>query len=171
MFEIGDAVVYSSSGVARIIDVRGEKIRDSHQHCLILETVNGALIKLPLEKAEAGGVRKVINEEEVPGVIEILRKRGMTTDSQTWNRRLRDYQEKMKTGSIFNVAEVFRDLTLLKESKDLSYSERRLLDQAGSLLINELSFAKKTDTNEIERTINRIFSKSPPATSPDEHQT
>ena len=171
MFEIGDAVVYSSSGVARIIDVRDEKITDSHQHCLILETVNGALIKLPLEKAEAGGVRKVINEEEVPGVIEILRKRGMTTDSQTWNRRLRDYQEKMKTGSIFNVAEVFRDLTLLKESKDLSYSERRILDQAGNLLINELSFAKKTDTNEIESTINRIFSKSTPATSPDEHQT
>ena len=77
----------------------------------------------------------------------------------------------MKTGSIFNVAEVFRDLTLLKESKDLSYSERRILDQAGNLLINELSFAKKTDTSEIESTINRIFSKSTPATSPDEHQT
>ncbi|MGO9117138.1 MAG: CarD family transcriptional regulator [Desulfomonilaceae bacterium] len=171
MFKIGDAVVYSSSGVARIIDVREEKIRDSHQRCLILETVNGALIKLPLEKAEAGGMRTVTNEEEVPGVIEILRKREMKTDSQTWNRRLRDYQDKIRTGIILNVAEVFRDLTLLKEAKDLSFSERRLLDQAGSLLINELSIAKKTDTSEIERTINQIFSKSTPSASPDMRQS
>ena len=76
----------------------------------------------------------------------------------------------MRTGGILNVAGVFRDLTLLKETKDLSYTERRLLDQAGSLLINELSIAKKTDVSEIERTINQIFSKSTLPTPPDMHQ-
>jgi CarD family transcriptional regulator len=159
MFEVGDAVVYASYGVARIISIREEDIRDSHQLCVILETVKGALIKLPVEKAEAGAMRKVIDEEEASNVFEILRKRLTKTDSQTWNRRLRDYQEKMTTGNICNVAEVFRDLSLLRQTKDLSYSERRLLDQAGSLLINELSIAKKIDVSEIERSINQIFSK------------
>ncbi len=160
MFEIGDAVVYSSYGVARIISMNEEKIRDSNELCMVLETVKeGALIKLPMVKAEAGAVRKVIDKEEVSKVIEILQERRLKDDSQTWNRRLRDYQEKMTTGNICNVAEVFRDLSLLKQTKDLSYSERRLLDRAESLLINELSIAKKIDASEIERSINQIFSK------------
>jgi len=158
VFEVGEAVVYSSYGVARIISIREEKIEDSHQLCLILETVKGALIKLPVEKAEAA-MRKVIEEEEVSHVIEILRNRGMKSDSEVWSRRLRDYQDKMRTGSIFNVAEVFRDLTLLKQIKNLSYTERRILDQAKSLLINELSIAKKTEVSEMERIINQIFPK------------
>jgi CarD family transcriptional regulator len=66
----------------------------------------------------------------------------------------------MRNGSIFQAAEVFRDLSLLKESKDLSYGERRLFDQARNLLIKELSIAKKMDEREIERTINRIFQQS-----------
>jgi len=166
MFEVGDSIVYASYGVAKIISIREENIRDSHQRCLILKT-KGALIKLPVEKAEGGLVRKVVDEQQVSNVMEILKMRGMKTDSETWSRRLRDYQEKVKTGDIFNVAEVFRDLTLLKETKDLSYTERRLLDQAGSLLINELSIAKKMDVSEIERTINQIFPKSSLSSSPE----
>jgi CarD family transcriptional regulator len=168
MFQEGDSVVYSSYGVARIVAVREEKIKDSRQLCLILETVKGALITVPLAKAEAGAVRKIINQEEVRYVIEILSKREMKAYSQTWRSRLRDYQEKMRTGSIFNAAEIFRDLTLLKDTKDLSYGERRLLDQAGGLLINELAIARKTDVTEIERTINLMFSKSTPSTLPSE---
>ncbi|MGC8658491.1 MAG: hypothetical protein ACP5U1_05400, partial [Desulfomonilaceae bacterium] len=75
-------------------------------------------------------------------------------------RRHREYQEKMRSGSIFQAAEVYRDLCLLKENKDLSHGERRLYDQAHNLLIKELSIAKKTDEIEIERTLNRIFQKS-----------
>ena len=66
----------------------------------------------------------------------------------------------MRTGSIFQAAEVYRDLSLLKENKDLSHGERRLFDQAYNLLIKELSIAKKTDETEIERTLNNIFEKS-----------
>ena len=94
-----------------------------------------------------------------------LKKRGMKTDSQTWNRRHREYQEKMRSGSIFQAAEVFRDLSLLKENKDLSYGERRLFDQAKNLLIKELSIAKKAEECEIEQTISTIFKRSTPADS------
>jgi len=158
MFEVGDAVVYSSYGVARIVSLKEEKIQDSRQLCFILETAQGALIKLPVEKAEAA-LREVVKEREVSNVMQILRRRGMKVDSEVWSRRLRDYKEKMRTGNIFSVAEIFRDLTLLKRTKDLSYSERRLLDQARSLLVNELSIANEVEISETERTVDEIFSK------------
>lgn len=175
MFKVGDVVVYPIHGVARITNIKVEKIGDSDELCYILEAESRGpnrkpLIKLPVEKAEANGVRPIVDEQEVPKVIDVLSKRGMKTDSQTWNRRHREYQDKMRTGSIFKAAEVFRDLTLLKETKDLSHGERKLFDQAKSLLINELSIAKKIDASEIERTISQIFAKSIPSTLPDEHQ-
>jgi CarD family transcriptional regulator len=175
MFKVGDVVVYPIHGVARITNIKVEKIGDSDELCYILEAESRGpnrkpLIKLPVEKAEANGVRPIVDVQEVPKVIDVLSKRGMKTDSQTWNRRHREYQDKMRTGSIFKAAEVFRDLTLLKATKDLSHGERKLFDQAKSLLINELSIAKKIDASEIERTINQIFAKSIPPSLPDEHQ-
>lgn len=165
MFKVGEIVVYPIHGVARITDIKTEKIGGADQLCYILETEiktanERPLIKLPVDKVEANGVRKIVGEDEVPRVIEILSKREARTNSQTWNRRHREYQEKMRSGSIFQAAEVFRDLTLLKENKDLSHGERRLFDQARNLLIKELSIAKRTDEKDIERTITKIFGKS-----------
>ncbi|MFH0825152.1 MAG: CarD family transcriptional regulator [Pseudomonadota bacterium] len=165
MFKVGDVVVYPIHGVARIKEVKTENIGGSDQLCYILETEiktanERPLIKLPVDKVEANGVRKIVEEEEVSKVIEILQARNIKTTTQTWNRRHREYQEKMRSGSIFEAAEVFRDLSLLRESKDLSHGERRLFDQARNLLIKELSIAKKTDEKEIENTITRIFAQS-----------
>lgn len=168
MFKVGDVVVYPIHGVARITDIKTEKIGGADELCYILETELRTanlkpVIKLPVSKAESNRVRKIVSEEEVPQVIEILQKRGMKADTQTWNRRLREYQEKMRTGSIFKAAEVLRDLSLLKESKDLSHGERRLFDQARNLIIKELSIARKTDEKEVERTLNKIFERHSPA--------
>ena len=168
MFKIGDVVVYPIHGVARITDIKMEKIGSSDQLCYILETeIRTAnirpVIKLPVDKAESNRVRSIVSEEEVAKVVDILSKRGIQTDSQTWNRRHREYQDKMRSGSIFKAAEVFRDLSLLKENKDLSHGERRLFDQARNLLIKELSIAKKTDEHEIEVTINKIFNARNPS--------
>jgi len=165
MFKIGDVVVSPVQGVARIIGIKKKKIGPSDQLCYILETEiktanEKPVIKLPIDKVESNRVRKIVDESEVCQVIDILKKRGMKTDSQTWNRRHREYQDKMRSGSIFQAAEVYRDLSLLKESKDLSHGERRLFDQAYNLLIKELSIAKQTDETEIERTLNTIFQRS-----------
>jgi len=170
MFEIGDVVVYPIHGVARVLDIKKEKIGDTHQLCYILETeINKAntVIKLPVDKVASNRVRKIVDETEVQNVMEILKIR-TKADSQTWNKRLREYQEKMRNGSIFQAAEVYRDLSLLKESKDLSYGERRLFDQARNLLIKELSIAKRIDEREIERTITRIFHQSQASNPPEE---
>ncbi len=164
MFKVGDVVVYPIHGVARITEIRTERIGDSQQLCYILETEiktanEKPVIKLPVDKVESNRVRKIVDESEVPKVLAILKKRGIKTDTQTWNRRHREYQEKMRSGSIFQAAEVYRDLSLLKENKDLSHGERRLFDQARNLLIKEISIARKTSETEIERAISNIFAK------------
>ena len=78
-------------------------------------------------------------------------------DNQTWNRRYREYMEKIKTGSLFDVAEVFRDLYLLKSTKDLSFGERKLFDTAHGLLVKELSTAKNTDEATVISEIESLF--------------
>jgi len=166
MFNIGDVVVYPIHGVARITDIKEERIGDSFKLCYILETEiktanERPVIKLPVDKAESNRVRKIVEEYEVGEVLEILKHRSLKVDTVTWNRRHREYQEKMRSGSIFQAAEVYRDLVLLKETKDLSHGERRLFDQARNLLIKELSIAKKTDEADIERTLAGIFNKAP----------
>jgi CarD family transcriptional regulator len=80
-------------------------------------------------------------------------------DNQTWNRRYREYMDKIKTGSLFDVAEVFRDLFLLKLTKDLSFGERKLYDTAQVLLVKELSTAKKADEKAVLQEIESLFEK------------
>jgi len=162
MFKIGDVVVYPVHGVARITDIKKERIGNADQLCYILQTeIKTAsvkpVIKLPVDKVKSNRVRRIVGPDEANEVMEILRRRGMKTDPQTWNRRHREYQEKMRTGSIFEAAEVYRDLSLLKENKDLSHGERRLFDQAKNLLIKELAIAKRTEESEIETAIESIF--------------
>ncbi len=82
-------------------------------------------------------------------------------DNQTWNRRYREYMEKIKTGSLFEVAEVFRDLSLLKLTKDLSFGERKLYDTAQNLLVKELSTAKNKNEKAIVKEIDDLFASDP----------
>jgi CarD family transcriptional regulator len=84
-------------------------------------------------------------------------KRDGPIDNQTWNRRYREYMDKIKTGSLYEVAEVFRDLYLLKLTKDLSFGERKLYDTAQILLVKELSTAKKTDEKTVLTEIESLF--------------
>ncbi len=171
MFQVGDVVVYPIHGVARVVDIRTEEIGGIEQPCYILEAevrtiTPKPVIKLPVSKAEANGVRKIVDEQDTSKVIDILKARGMKPDGQTWNRRNREYQEKMRTGSIFKAAEVYRDLSLLKESKDLSHGERRLFDQARNLLIKELSIARRTEERVIEEMLAMIFRRENPLPPP-----
>jgi CarD family transcriptional regulator len=91
-------------------------------------------------------------------VYGILKQKDISVDSATWNRRYREYMEKIKTGSVFEIAEVLRDLYLLKFDKDLSFGERKMLDTARNLLIKELSLAKGVNEDEIEGDLKTIFS-------------
>ena len=118
---------------------------------------NGMKIMVPMLQAQQVGLREIISKEEADEVFDILREKEISVDTTTWNRRYREYMEKIKTGSVFEVAEVLRDLYLLKMEKDLSFGERKMLDTARNLLIKELSLAKKMDENAVEDEFRRIF--------------
>jgi CarD family transcriptional regulator len=112
---------------------------------------------VPMKNVGAVGLRAVVNKSEVKEVYDILRSREMSVEGQTWNRRYREYMEKIKTGSVFEIAEVLRDLSLLKHDKDLSFGERKMLDTAKSLLIKELAVAKSAKEEKIARELDEIF--------------
>jgi CarD family transcriptional regulator, regulator of rRNA transcription len=114
-------------------------------------------ILVPVEKAEQVGLREVVQEDQIREVYDILKEKELHVDKQTWNRRYRGFMEKIKTGSLFEVAEVFRDLYRLKETKTLSFGERRMLDTAKNLIVKELSVAKNTTEVKVEKELEKIF--------------
>jgi CarD family transcriptional regulator len=119
---------------------------------------NEMTIMIPTWNVEQVGLRDVIDEKEIPKVYDVMKKRERSSsETQTWNRRYREYMEKLKTGSLYDVAEVYRDLSLLKLTKDLSFGERKLYDTAQTLLVMELSTARKTDEKTIMSEMEILF--------------
>jgi CarD family transcriptional regulator len=114
---------------------------------------------IPHDNANAVGLRCVIRKPEITKVLQILKAKDVEVDTQTWNRRYREYMEKINTGSIFEIAEVIRDLHLLKTEKELSFGERKILDTAKSLLIKELAIVRNVKETDIQKEIRHIFGK------------
>src|SRR5919108_3267820 len=157
-FRVGDLAVYPAHGVAQIIGIETREISANKQTFYILKILeNGMKIMIPTRNAGAVGLRELIRADEVDEVFEILKSREVAVEGQTWNRRYREYMEKIKTGSVFEIAEVLRDLYLLKFDKDLSFGERKMLDTARNLLNKELSLAKGVNEDEIESDLKTIF--------------
>ena len=158
MFAKGDMAVYPAHGVGLIKAIETQTVGGIDQAFYVMKILdNDMTIMIPTATSENVGLRAIISAEEVKKVLEILKERDIKISSQTWNRRYRDYMEKIKTGSVFEVAVVLRDLFLLKVDKDLSYGERKMMDTAKSLLVKELSLAKKTDEAKIEKQIENLF--------------
>ncbi len=149
-FTVGDLAVYPAHGVGRIEAVESRSIGGDKQNFYIMRILeNDMVIMIPTRNVKSVGLRDLIAEDEVKNVYAILGEKDNGQDNQTWNRRYRDYMEKIKTGSLYEVAGVFRDLYLLKSTKDLSFGERKLLDTAQTLLLKELSIARSTSEDVI----------------------
>jgi CarD family transcriptional regulator len=158
-FQVGDLAVYPAHGVGEIMAIESRVVNGEKHDFYIMKVIeNGMTIMIPTNNVDSVGLRDVINKNEVPKVYAVMksRKEGIA-DNQTWNRRYREYMDKIKTGSLYDVAEVFRDLFLLKLNKDLSFGERKLYDTAQILLVRELSTAKKTDEDTIISEIESLF--------------
>ena len=112
---------------------------------------------VPVNNAEAIGMRDVISPDHVERVYDILRDRETPTDNQTWNRRYREYMQRIKTGDLLEIAKVLRDLALMKREKNLSFGERKMFDQAKGLLVQEISVARDTEESLVEDEIEQIF--------------
>ncbi|MBW2722696.1 MAG: CarD family transcriptional regulator [Deltaproteobacteria bacterium] len=150
MFNIGDLAVYPAHGVGVIESIESKLISDSKQDFYIMRILdNGMIIMIPLDNVDSVGLRQVIDADQVPQIFAILKEREIVPDNQTWNRRYREYMDKIKTGSVFELAEVLRDLFILREDKELSFGERKMLDTARSLLVKEMSIAQDLDESQV----------------------
>ncbi|MGD8371901.1 MAG: CarD family transcriptional regulator, partial [Syntrophobacterales bacterium] len=144
MFKVGDLAVYPAHGVGVIESIESKSVSGTRQDFYIMRILdNEMIIMIPLDNVNNVGLRQVIDANQVPKIFDILKEREIVPDNQTWNRRYREYMEKIKTGSVFELAEVLRDLFILREDKELSFGERKMLDTARSLLVKEISIAKE----------------------------
>lgn len=157
-FKVGDNAVYPGHGVGVVRAIETKEILGRKQTFYTIQIIdNGMKIMIPKDNVESVGLRAIISKKEAGEVLKILKKKNVKIDNQTWNRRYREYMEKIKTGSIYEIAEVLRDLFLLKVDKELSFGERKMLDTARNLLIKELALAQKTVEGQVESEIRDIF--------------
>ncbi|MEK6531863.1 MAG: CarD family transcriptional regulator [Deltaproteobacteria bacterium] len=159
-FKKGELAVYPAHGVGTIMGIEGREVSGSSKLYYILSILDTeAIIMVPVETASVVGLRKIVARDTVPKVYKILRERSdlPPVDNQTWNRRYREYTEKIKSGCVMEVAKVLRDLYLLKLDKELSFGERKMLDTAKNLLVKELSIARNIKEEKVEEELIRIM--------------
>ena len=158
MFQVGDLAVYPAHGVRVIEKIESKEISGCRQDFYVMRILdNNMIIMIPTTNVDHVGLRDIIAKTELPKLFTILKKRDVILDSQTWNRRYRDYMEKIKTGSVFEVAEVYRDLLILRYDKELSFGERKMLDTARTLLVKEISLSKEVTESQVESDLDLIF--------------
>jgi CarD family transcriptional regulator len=157
-FAVGDKAVYPVHGVAEVVALEQRDIGGNKQNVYVLKVLEtGLKIMVPTTNAGSVGLRDLITSKQVKEVYSILKSRDIPRDTQTWNRRYREYMEKIKTGSVFEIAEVLRDLCVLRLTKDLSFGERKMLETARGLILKELALAKGVAEEKIGQEIDEIF--------------
>ncbi len=158
-FKVGDKVVYPGHGVGMIQALVGRSILGTEQKVFEITIVaTGMKIMVPVAQAESVGLRKVVDKKAVDKVYRILKDRNFKIDTQTWNRRFREYTQKIETGSVFEIAEVLRDLSVLSADKELSFGEKKMLDKAKNLLVSEIAIAKARSHEKVLGELKQIFS-------------
>ncbi len=158
MFKIGDKAVHPAHGLGEITAIENREFNGAKALYYILRILdNGMKVMVPTNAVTQAGLRSVMAADEADKVLETMRAREVAVDLQPWSRRFRAYTEMIKSGSPFEVAKVLRDMHRLRFDKDLSFGERRLLDQAKSLLVKELALSKKMTETELLAEVVQIF--------------
>ncbi len=158
MYKVGDNVVYPMHGAGVIEAIEEREVLGERQKYYIMALPIGDMkVMIPMDSAEEVGLRQVIDDEGVKRVYEILGGEE-TAMSSNWNRRYRANMEKIKSGDIYEVAEVVRNLTLRDQDKGLSTGERKMLESARQILISELVVASGATEDEVNAKIAKLLS-------------
>ena len=166
MFKVGDTVVYPAHGVSEVDAVETREISGNKISFFILKVLDTEMtVMVPVTNVENVGIRELIDKNGVEKVLDILKERSVSVDNQTWNRRYREYMEKIKSGSAFEIAEVLRDLNILKRGKELSFGERKMYDTARNLLVSEIAISKSLDKADVEKMLLEAMGKLEPQTT------
>ena len=157
MFKVGDKVVYPHHGAGTVVKKETREVLGEKREYLTIQILhNDMTVNVPAENAEAVGLRKVINEDTVKEVVKALTGNG-TTMPKNWNRRFKHNRDKMKTGDIFELAEVVRNLSLRDRDKGLSTGEKQMFVKAKKILISELMYAKGMDEEETAEWLDEVL--------------
>ncbi len=157
-YKIGDKAVYPGHGVGEIISIEIKKIEGQELSFYIMKIIDSDLkIMIPTNNPKSAGIRDLIEEEKISKVYDILKEQDVRIDNVAWNKRFKDYNEKLKSGSLFEVAEVLRDLFVLKKRKELSFGEKRMYEMAINLLSQEISIVKSLEKDDIVEEIEKIL--------------
>mgnify|MGYP006281495959 CR=1 FL=1 len=157
-FKPGDKIVYPGHGVGEIEGIRSTVLGGQEHHIYNIKIIeSGMKVMVPVSQAPSVGLRKIVDKRAIEEVYAILKDRDFKIDTQTWNRRFREYTQKIKTGSVFEIAMVLRDLSVLSADKELSFGEKKMLDQAEALLVSEIAIAKARPHEKVVGELRALF--------------
>ncbi len=159
MFNVGDKVVHPLHGAGVIVSIDERSILDEKQSYYTIKMPGEVKVMVPTAKAEEIGVRSIIDKESANKVYGVLEK-DSTEMSMNWNKRYRDNMERMKTGNIYEVADIVRNLTFKQKDKGLSTGEKKMLLNARQILISELVLAQDKDKSEVEEMVDKTIDES-----------
>ena len=159
MFNVGDKIVYPMHGAGTIDSIEEKDILGEKQSYYILRMPGGVKVMIPTAKAEEVGVRNIIDRSSADSVISVLEQNETDMD-KNWNKRYRDNMDKMKSGDIYEVADVVRNLSFKQKEKGLSTGEKKMLNNAKQILVSELVLAEHANQDEIEEQIDNKINTS-----------
>ena len=160
MFSVGELVVYPAQGVGKVEAIEEQEIGGVKTQLYIVRILsNNVTLMVPTVNVNSVGLRPVYNKEEGEAILEFLKDRSdfKGYSGQNWNRRYREYSEKLKSKELKDVAYVLKELYLISKDKELSFGERRLLEQAMGLISMELSYALGVTQSEAKRKVEELF--------------
>ena len=159
MFKVGDLSVHPKHGVGEIVGVEEKDLGGTKTEFYVMNILGSGLkVMVPLSAADRVGLRPVMQQDEACSIFDILKTPAVAVSEQPWNRRFRAYTNMLQSGLPSEIAKVLRDMYRLKFAKALSFGERRLLEQARTLLVQELALAKQVQPDTIEGENQQILS-------------
>lgn len=159
-FQIGDKVVYPNQGVGIIEQISTRNLTGQAEMFYLLKLNSSSLrVMVPMSSVASVGLRKVARNSEIGGILEFLQK-GRCKAAQDWKGRFKENSEKMRNGALQHVAEVLKTLIFLNQAKPLSFREKKMLDRAWLLLVDEIAMARSLSKEAAESQLVRALSKS-----------
>lgn len=150
--------VYPAHGVGKIESIEEKDIGGFNQSFYVMKIVDTGMVVMIPTTGKGTGLRNIIHSKDVKKVYDILKEKDVEITPQPWNQRYRDYMQKIKTGSVYEIASVLRDLNVLSSDKSLSFGEKKMMDTAKSLLVKEIAIANQIKEQLVEDDLEEIFS-------------
>ncbi len=158
MFEIGDMAVYPTQGVGVVEHIESREFSGHRQQFYVLRIVDSDMtIMVPVNNAKLVGLRRVIDQDRITRIFDALAEPTENSKIASWSRRQREYNDKLKTGDLLEVADVLRDLYQISSAKELSYGEKKVLEQARKLLVTEVALAEGAKQDQVVKRLENIF--------------